>query len=234
MPINRRAKRYIKRGQSSRNASVQLLRNLVANQVAEMRHALPRIPDVKQMLLRRKAISQFNVICQEIQITTSTTIPTSVGFYFALTPAAAAGGVIGVGPFNTTEFTALFDQYRIMQVTANIYPDGVTESDLIYTTIDYDDANPFNTVSDAQQFGTTLVTDQTSGYFQRVINPRLATAVYGAGVFTSFGTGAYGQWVDAASPAVQHYGLKLITNATSSVTHYRISFSMVLQCRSNR
>jgi hypothetical protein len=139
---------------------------------------------------------------------------------------------------NFTEFTALYDAYRIVQIRATFYPisnNVLPSSSRFYTVIDYDDGTAFTTVGDAEQYDscqTSSVDNNTA--IQRVYNPRIAQAVY-SGAFTSFAQSLVGTWIDTASSTVQHYGLKWALDASTGVTNvFRIEVDCVIQCKNSR
>lgn len=126
-----------------------------------------------------------------------------------------------------TNFTALFDQYKINFVKVQFHPPYVTGSGAqplaatattafrpmirLHSAVDLDDATPPTIVDTLRQYETYMVTDLTApsmppqGYVRK-FRPHAAIAMY-SGAFTSYGN-VVGQWIDAASPGVQHYGLK--------------------------
>ncbi len=135
---------------------------------------------------------------------------------------------------NAAEFTSLFDQYRILQVQASITPDSQSEGTPIYTVIDYDDASTPTSAAELREYGTCQQTSFTTGFFQRVFQPRAAMAAY-SGAFTSFAQSQPGQWFDVASPAIQHYGFKYAIAPTPSlVEHVEIMFTVIYQFKNNR
>jgi hypothetical protein len=141
-----------------------------------------------------------------------------------------------------TDFTNLFDQYRIMEAVVtfvpyvNTVPSGTANSPgIIGTWIDYDDANLPANLQEGQQY-ESYQRNQCTVPFVRVIRPRSAVATYGGSTFNGYGN-VYGMWQDSANTAVQYYGLKLcIHNATyaSSTNVYEIEVTLTFQCRSPR
>lgn len=124
-----------------------------------------------------------------------------------------------------TEFTSLFDQYRICAVKVTITSPYTGNTGLVprsgaanglgtmpaikmYSVSDYDDAVTL-TVAQLMQYQNCRITELTTnlkgGKASFFIKPRLATAVY-SGAFTSYGNTK--MWLDAASPSVEHYGFK--------------------------
>jgi hypothetical protein len=110
------------------------------------------------------------------------------------------------------EFTSLFDQYRIMMVEVTFYSPYVTIQAtatpklMLHTVNDYDDYTAV-TPTAMQEYETYQQRDLSFGkpiHFS--FKPRVALAAY-SGAFTSYANQG-NQWLDVASPAVQHYGLK--------------------------
>jgi len=136
---------------------------------------------------------------------------------------------------NYTEFTALFDEYRILQARVHFIPLNVGTGGSfqpIYTVIDYDDSIAPASIDDLNQYSTLMVA-QYGREFERVLTPKFAVAAY-SGTFTSYSpmTG----WVDVASPTVQHYGVKYALGASSvaSLLVYGIRVGLTVQFRNTR
>jgi len=111
-----------------------------------------------------------------------------------------------------TDFSATFDMYRLRAVSVRFDPMykignlGTTNiNPRLYTVIDYDDSNTIAPGS-LVQYDSCVVTPPDCGVVRTLI-PRMALAAYAGGVFTSFAN-AQDQWIDIASPSVQHYGVK--------------------------
>jgi len=131
-----------------------------------------------------------------------------------------------------TDFTSLFDVYRITHVRVTFTPiqqNVLSAAARFFTVIDYDDANVLPSAGAAEEYDTCQVsTIDNSSCVTRVFRPKYALAAY-SGVFTSFAQSS-GQWLDAASSTVAHYGLKWITDPDTAVkTVYRIDVLGVLQ-----
>lgn len=141
-----------------------------------------------------------------------------------------------------TDFTSLFDQYRIQQVRVEFIPlsapfgASTTATNLPYliTAIDYDD-NSTTTAAALQQYSNAQVV-YNQEYTQRTLTPRFALSAY-SGVFGSFALAPVGEWIDAASPSVQYYGVKWATTPVSVVSGsyqlYAIVCTYMIQCRNN-
>jgi len=118
---------------------------------------------------------------------------------------------------------AIFDQYKIEMIEYILLPrinsaDGtVSNTGMVTTVIDYDDANNLTTVAQALDYTNAITGTGTSGHY-RCLRPHVADAVY-SGAFTSFGN-ASNEWVDCASATVQHFGVKGASTVTSAILTY--------------
>lgn len=141
---------------------------------------------------------------------------------------------------NSSDFTNLFDQYRILEAVVsfvpyvNSVPNGSANSPgIIGTWIDYDDASLPANLQEGQQY-ESYQRNSCTVPFVRVIKPRSAVASY-AGATANGYQNMYGQWQDSSNPNVQHYGLKLcIHNASysTSTNVYEIEVTVTYQLRS--
>jgi hypothetical protein len=142
---------------------------------------------------------------------------------------------------NYTEFTLLFDQYRILEAVYTFTPYSTSSTSaspsttfpgIIGSWIDYDDANLPANLQEGQQY-ESFQRNTATVPFVRIVKPRSAVAAY-SGTFTSY-QNVYGHWVDAASPAVQFYGLKTVITGSSFATStkiYEVEATVTLQVRS--
>jgi hypothetical protein len=114
---------------------------------------------------------------------------------------------------NPTEFSTLFDQYRISRVEFSFWPlqtEAVNSTTAatsgIVTVVDYDDSALLATIAAAFQYPNAV---WHSAYkpFTLSFKPHLALAAY-SGAFTSYAN-VKDQWIDVASSGVIHYGLKI-------------------------
>lgn len=117
---------------------------------------------------------------------------------------------------NYSEFTLLFDQYKIVGVQTKFIFDancaqvpttanalGPSLPNLI-TVNDYDDATPLIIDTDYQQYETYKIA-RMDRPIKRYCKPKVATAVYN-GTFTGYAQSS--PWIDANSANVEWYGLK--------------------------
>lgn len=146
---------------------------------------------------------------------------------------------------NHTEFTNLYDQYKIKAVKvkivprANVYPGNDPTSAIqlwnsqFFTAIDYDSAIDFSDLDSLLQYQNCKMTRSTQIH-KRYLKPRVRSAVQIAGgLAPAFGNSATrNQWLDCANDAITHYGLlwyaqpqftsgeDLITKCDLVVTYY--------------
>lgn len=115
---------------------------------------------------------------------------------------------------NYTEFTNLFDCYRINAIKVTLMPransaEAGTNQGLVklFTVIDTDDATSPTNLQEVLQYEN--VKSSNSAYdHKRYLKPKIARSLYQAG-----GIAAYGEstgWIDCSNPGVPHYGLKYV------------------------
>lgn len=140
-----------------------------------------------------------------------------------------------------SDLTSAFDQYKLMAVDVALEPMftstfGATGdiAPRLYTAIDYDDAASVS-IANLQAYGSCIVCPPLCGVIRTFV-PHQAVALY-SGAFTSFGN-ILPQWVDAASPGVLHYGLKMGLEAgqtgQTALQRYSIEVTGYFAFRSTR
>lgn len=213
-----------RKGAGSETAS--LLKQLIELTNRQTIRDAPVVPDVKPRSQRRHRIYPFTrAIDLGIQ-TPSVTVETFTSYTFTLSALP-----------DSTEFTALFDQYRIMQVRIEFTPlftdtSATVAYPPIYTAIDYDDANSV-TGAQINEYDSVMFTP-TGTYFERIFVPRIALAAY-SGAFTSFGQPKAGFWIDCASPSVVHYGLKTVLPVAGAANQvWSVRAHLMLEFRESR
>jgi len=116
------------------------------------------------------------------------------------------------------DFVSLFDQYRITAVRIMFEPISnavqlldptVTAPGILYSVIDYDDANNLTSIAQARSFANCLEASPGKSVCRTFV-PRMALAAY-SGTFTSFANIAP-HWIDTSNTGVQHYGVKVIVS----------------------
>lgn len=130
---------------------------------------------------------------------------------------------------NASEFTALFDQYKLMNVKLDFVPFGDTVNLPISTmtgtssvlspggplilAVDYDDNTTPADAASLLQYQNSKVVPIPRRH-RMTIRPKFATEVYRSGVSTGYG--ARTGWLDCANSDVPHYGVKYYMNAPSA------------------
>jgi len=130
---------------------------------------------------------------------------------------------------NLSALQALFDQYRIVMIEYWTIPrvtqSGTSGSNLgdLVTVIDYDDSTVLTSFQSALDYQNSIMSNGADGHYRR-FKPHAAVAAY-SGAFTSYAN-VESPWIDAASPAVQHYGIKTAWTITDA-TYYQDAFARV-------
>jgi len=165
-------------------------------------------------------------IIQEIYVqnavATSTTLEVFTGFQF---------NVNALPQLST--LAALFDQYRIARVEFWLIPNGTASSvtGLYSTAIDYDDSTSLTTYNQILSYQNVVTTQPDTGQYRSFV-PHVAVASY-SGAFTSFANET-APWIDAASPSVQHYGVKFGSTPTSVVASYSTIYRLHVEWKNVR
>lgn len=137
---------------------------------------------------------------------------------------------------NSTEFSNLFDNWRINSVTVradwsiNSYQPGdvLTSAPLLYSALDYDDNNNADVSAIIQYPGCVNHSFMKDGYTPYIITfkPLPLKDVAGVGIVTAYAPDTSGTFLRTANLAVPHYGLKI---ATSNMGATSASVTGVLQ-----
>lgn len=113
---------------------------------------------------------------------------------------------------NYTEFTALFDMYRINGVKVRFMPranssEAGTNQGLVkfFTVVDYDDVSVPTSISQLLQYENVKITN-TARDHTRYFKPKIAAQVFQNAVGTGYAPRS--GWIDCDNPTVEHYGLK--------------------------
>lgn len=122
-----------------------------------------------------------------------------------------------------SELTALFDQYRIKQVTCRMdyTTDEHTNSGpayappLLSTVVDYDDSNNTDLTHMYQYPSLTTHSFKTDGYKPAItaLNPRPLRDVAGYGVLTGYSPMTRAPFIRTADGSIPHYGIKYALGA---------------------
>lgn len=113
---------------------------------------------------------------------------------------------------NYTEFTALFDMYRINKIVVKFVPRttaasmGDNQVGENYTCVDYNDATAPLTVNEILERDTASRT-RANVTHTRVFTPAVACPAYRTGISSGY-VPKWKQWLDCSYVDVAHFGLK--------------------------
>jgi len=210
---------------AAHRAESKKLDTLISIERTNIHGSIPTVTDVPRIRLKRGKVYTF---CRSEAISTinaPTTAPDLLGaLYFSLSSLTGS-----------TEFTTLFDQYRIIQVTVKFIPlaGAGSGSNPLVTAFDYDDASAPTGVVDLFQYDSVQLT-QPGVVLERTMTPRVVQTVY-QGVPSAYATAPNSLWIDASYPSVQYYGLKYGVAANSgSSANWNVLAEYILQCRNSR
>ena len=94
----------------------------------------------------------------------------------------------------------------------------------VYSVIDFDDSNAPASVADVLQYENMKVT-RANQWHSRYFKPAIADEVYASGITTGYGL-RQNAWLDCNSSQVEHYGIKVFTEAGNASTP-RYDFDVV-------
>lgn len=191
------------------------------------RRMLRRMRMTRKRSLRQSKVHNFKrtYIVEGIQLTTANY---KQGYVFKLSDLS-----------NYTEFTNLFDQYRINAVKFQIVPgfngtDAITQTSLlsIHSAIDHNDVTDPVNVSDLMQYDTYRRTRATRGH-KRYFKTNLLTPISDSGGDTT----TWGKWVSTENPGAEYYGLKLFIDRPyfvneSNAINFEVYATLYFQCKS--
>lgn len=140
---------------------------------------------------------------------------------------------------NYTEFTNLYDMYRINKIVVKLIP-KVSETGMVlgatnnsagiqlHSAIDYDDSTAPTNIAQLCQYSTYKMT-RGHNIHTRVFVPKCEMS---AGGTANVAPKAY-QWLDTAHPDIPHFGMKLIipTITASTIIYYDYSVTAYISCK---
>lgn len=113
-----------------------------------------------------------------------------------------------------SEFTNLFDQYRICAVKLQFFPrvtdvtaSGTTNQVPFHYAVDYTDVTPPTSLTDVLQYNNSK-TRQALKPFTIYLKPRVAQTIWQGVTAAGYAPGKPSMWLDSKSYGIQHYGLK--------------------------
>jgi len=225
--MSSRSKRSNTRKGKKRDGPLQVLhqdmKSLLELQRAQETKFVPETPDVPRIRFSQKQIVNVELSYQ-ISTSLSTTAPT-----FGALPFTLANGD------NYSNYVGCFDQYRIIQVNVKYYssPLAAGMAALMYTVIDYDDANTLSAPGSYLGYDTLKVAP-VGIIDERTLNPRIAVAAYNGSVFSAFANMSKSTWLDTASGTVQYYGLKYYVPTLSVANTLFFVVTMMVQFKSQK
>lgn len=140
---------------------------------------------------------------------------------------------------NATEFSNLYDAYRINRIVVKIIPKitevggilGSASNSMnvsLHSAVDYDDSHAPTGISDLVQYSTYKMT-RGNQIHTRVFTPRVELS---ANATSNAAPKAY-QWLDTADLSLAHLGMKLYIPfiSASTVIYYDYSVTMYFSCK---
>lgn len=162
--------------------------------------------------------------------------------------ASSAGDVFGAIDFrlnqlpNATDFTNLYDQYKIRGVKIMLIPRG-NNSDVItgatsgqsmgvFSALDYDDVTPPTSIAQLCEYQNMKMTRSTSIHSRYFVpKPQINLLVAGGGTSPALS----GQWIDTALGVAPHYGFKYALQQLPNGTQlYDIKYTFYLAFKNVR
>lgn len=139
---------------------------------------------------------------------------------------------------NPSDFTNLFDFYRICAVKLHFIPQAnsndtgaldVLSIPVIHYIADYDDNIGFANESQALE-KEGVKTRRLDKPFTYYIVPRVSNEIYNNGITTAYALNKSKQWIDSNSSSVAHFGLKgWITTANAFTLRLKVYATYYLQ-----
>jgi len=169
----------------------------------------------------------YSAVSGFTNLTGSVVYGSGLGLSFKLSEVNGTGNLVNPGVLNAvpnyTEFTALFDYYRIKCVHIKmVYTNNVanttsavgTAQSIALPTIqamfDYDDGNAPTTEGELlQRPGVRLVTQGTNGPLDFSVNPKYANQILTDAGVQPAGIGKASDWLDGNFPGIPHFGYKM-------------------------
>jgi len=219
----RRRLRASRNGQlkSDSDKILDCLKQIEKYQSVQIRGSYPPVPDVPKMKCRRDKVYTFPQAYQNSQIVTSTTVDTSGGFLIEFGNISNAGA-----------FSQIFDEFRIMQVTAVFTPRYVDYNGgaPLYTVFDYNDSTPLGSVPLEEQYESLEIT-QAGQVVERTLTPNVPMYIYTAPGVSGYARSPFGTWISCANTGANYYGLKYYIPLGTVVQTIDVSIRIILQCR---
>lgn len=138
---------------------------------------------------------------------------------------------------NSTDFTNLFDFYRICGVKLNFIfqansndtgATGALSLPVLHYIMDLDDSIGFANENQALE-KEGIKTRRIDKPFTYYMKPRVSNEIYNNGITTAYALGNKKQWIDCNSSGVAHFGLKAWISSGANTGQLKIYATYYLQ-----
>lgn len=175
-------------------------------------------------------------------------------YHGTVTTTYGAGPTLGALTFNLaalpnyTEFTSLFDEYRILGILVEFHPGvdswsaepGVTLTSMalpqVRTVIDHTEDGVPSSFNDMYQYANCKMTRGTRIH-KRFLRPNVLSQAFESTVSTAYSP-KYKQWITTDDATTPHYGLKYgidaLPSASLGTLGYRVYVTYYFQCKSTK
>lgn len=194
---------------------------LIIQNIKDSHSMRERVPDVQRFQIKRNKVYTFSRKFRLGAVAASSVTGASGGYSFSLSQLP-----------NASDFTNLFDQYRLAQITVTFAPNYVQANIPVYTCFDYDDASTPPSLLTLFEKETCRVSTSDQ-IIERSFTPRVLREVY-ATVATSGYETAIHPWIDSVNDTIPHYGFKyfIAPLPTSGLTNtYEVNVEFIVQGR---
>lgn len=178
----------------------------------------------KRRIPFRKNVYYFTRYCDDVQIVSDAANPTRVGIDFRLNKLP-----------NYTEFTSLYDMYKINAVKVIIRPqmsqvnslgalNNIYYNDRIYTCIDYNDATAPTTTDEVRQYQSCKIGSCVRPHKRYIYKPKILDS-------SSY---SMTPWVACAAPNTIWYGLKVAIDTVPNAAFWTVEVKYYLSFKNVR
>jgi hypothetical protein len=219
---NRNNRRRLKRKDPMTQRVVQLLTSIDAKQTQQERGLPPRVPDVFPLQLKRNKIYTVSKTVSYALVVGSTAADVLLAYGFSLASSQDAAS-----------YAAIFDSWRIAQVTIRFMPGPITAGGSALTSVlDYDDLVTVP-LANLYEYDNVMIT-QPGQIHIRTLNPRCQTAVF-VGATPNPAMAPQKQWVDMSTTNVPYCSVKIaLPQVAAAGQNYSVTADIVFQFRNTR
>lgn len=148
---------------------------------------------------------------------------------------------------NATDFTNLFDQFRItnveleiintQQLASNVSSASTARGAILYSIIDNDDIGTPASINEMRQYETCKL-HAGKPVYKRKVKPAVLVQDYETSIATAY-TPKFNVWLSTSDSGTQHFGMKIgmyvidVTNATNSII-YMLSARYSIECKNSK